>query len=218
MTKVTILKPFLFSVLNSCPVEIFRLYTSKLNPNCESFWQKPRSISLHYNEPYWFEPRVVGCDTLECFMKLSSICKAVKLDNEYTNHSIRATVITTLDNAGFEGRHIIQLSSHKSESTIKEYSTKCPESKRKEMFESLSEAMTPYQKRKKLTPAATVSTSPEINDVKQNLPTFNIEPIGEFDTIDDNILAELLLDFPKDQQSEEENKIPTCKAQPNSEV
>ena len=70
-------------------------------------------------------------------MKLS-ICKSLSLDGDYTNHSIHATVISTLDNAGFEGRHIIQLSSHKSEATIKEYSAKCLDNKRKEMFQSLS--------------------------------------------------------------------------------
>ena len=75
-------------------------------------------------------------------MKLS-LAKSVKLDSEYTNHSIRSTVISTLDNAGFEARHIMQLSSHRSESSIKEYSTKCPENKRKEMFDSLTEAMVP---------------------------------------------------------------------------
>ena len=65
--------------------------------------------------------------------------KGLTLEGDYTNHSIRATVISTLDEAGFEGRHIIQLSPHKSEATIKDNSRKCPESKRKEMFQSLSD-------------------------------------------------------------------------------
>ena len=79
-------------------------------------------------------------------MKLS-LSKSVCLDGSYTNHSIRSMVITTLDTAGFEGRHIIQLSSHKNESTIKEYLMHCPENKRKEMYESLGNALLPKAKK-----------------------------------------------------------------------
>ena len=139
-------------------------------------------------------------------MKLS-ICKNVKLSREYTNHSIRATVISTLDNAGFEARHIMQLSSHKSESTIKEYTKKCPENKRKQMFDSLSEAMDANPKRSKSTPSSTVSVpQPCIQDVKQNLPNFNLEPLDEFETIDDNILAELMVNFGKDEENVNKNE------------
>ena len=59
----------------------------------------------------------------------------------YTNHSIRATVISKLDAAGFEACHIMAISSHKNESMIKEYSTVCPDIKRKEMFDSLSDEL-----------------------------------------------------------------------------
>ena len=136
--------------------------------------------------------------------------KNVKLDGDYTNHSIRATVITNLDRDGFEGRHIIQLSSHKSENTIKEYSVRCPEIKRKQMFDSLSNAITP--KRAKV-PSFTVSKPPQsptecdktpensgqqeaivpqVSDVKKNLPSFDLFPIEDMATIDDNVLSDLL--------------------------
>ena len=195
-------------------MQIFKLYTSKLNPKCDSLWQKARSITLHYNEPIWFEPRVVGHDTLERFMKLS-ICKNIKLDGTYTNHSIRATVISMLDRAGFKGRHIIQLSSHKSESTIKEYSTKCPDNKQKEMFQSPCDAMNPSPKRACTEkPAQTQSKPPELEDVKNNLPNFNLEPLDEFNTIDDKILSELLSDF----RQEEENCDPNMALAPAANV
>ena len=62
--------------------------------------------------------------------------KSAKLSMDiYTNHSIRSTCISTLDDAGFDARHIIKLSSHKNESSIKEYAQECPERKRKEMFQ-----------------------------------------------------------------------------------
>ena len=49
---------------------------------------------------------VVGRDMCDRFMKLS-LTKSLKLDGDYTNHSIRATVITMLDKEGFEACHII---------------------------------------------------------------------------------------------------------------
>ena len=131
---------FFPSAPNSCPVAIFKLYMSKFPKNIDDLWLKPRSGLINYVDEEWYEPRKVGRDTMERFMKLS-ICKNVHLDGDYTNHSICVTVIETLDNAGFEARHIIKLTSHKSESTVKEYARKCPENKRKAMFQSLSNAM-----------------------------------------------------------------------------
>ena len=180
----------------SCPVGLFKLYLEKLNPNIEHLWQKQRRGYINYCDKEWYEPHRMGRDMLECFMKLS-ICKDIKLEGEYTNHSIRSTVISTLDRDGFEGRHIIALSSHKSEATIKEYAPKCPETKRKEMFDSLSNAMNPNKiQRTDKSQAKTDDTNdpPDIMDVKLNLPNFNIQEIDEFDTIDDDLLAAIVYD------------------------
>ena len=132
-------------------------------------------------------------------MKLS-ISKNVKLDREYTNHSICATIITTLDNAGFEACHIIQLSSHKSESTVKEYAKKCSDTKRKEMFQSLSDAMDVPAKKVKTSAPPVIPPQPSVQDIKDNLPNFNIEPMEDFDTIDDSILQEIMQNFEDNQQ------------------
>ena len=59
----------------------------------------------------------------------------------YTNHSIRATCITLLDNAGNEARHIMAVSGHKSESSIRSYSKTGFGAKRK-MSSLLSSTMT----------------------------------------------------------------------------
>ena len=50
--------------------------------------------------------------------------------------------MTKLDTEGFEARHIMAVSSHKSEQSIKSYAAKCPENKRKEMFDALAQ---PFQ-------------------------------------------------------------------------
>ena len=105
---------FLIAVPNSCPVQLFKLYLSKLSSESDRLWQRPRTGLIGYCDVEWFEKRVVGHDMLERFMKLS-LSKNVKLEGSYMNHSIRATVISTLDRDGFEARHITALSSHKSE-------------------------------------------------------------------------------------------------------
>ena len=132
------------------PINAYKLYISKLNPDIPALWQKPMtSPFLHYTDETWYERRVVGRDMLERFMKLS-LSKSVNLQGEYTNHSIRATVISNLDKAGFEARHIMALSSHKNESTLKEYTVNCPESKMRDMFNTLSHAMQPKSKKQKV--------------------------------------------------------------------
>ena len=185
---------FVITVLNSCPVQMFKLYRSKLHPGNNLLWQRPRQGNINYIDTEWFETRAVGKDMLERFMKIN-LGKSITLHNDYTNHSNRSTVITNLDRAGFEARHIMRLSSHKSESTIKEYATKCPEGKRKEMFDSLSNAMKPK---------STGNDTPNIEDVQQNLPNFQLDPL-DFDTIDDNLLANLITDLPQDTENSNNN-------------
>ena len=72
----------------------------------------------------WYNKSRVGHDPLDHFMKF--LYKDVKLSrNNYTNHSIYAIVITNLDKEGFEARHIIAVTGHKSESTIKHCKQGC---------------------------------------------------------------------------------------------
>ena len=146
----------------------------------------------------WYENRLVGHDMLERFMKLS-ISKNVKLDGNYTNHSIRSTVISTLDRDGFEARHITALSSHKNEATIKEYAVKCPENKKREMFSSLTNALTPQHKKPKISKPVETVTSVNVQNTDQNseefkfdFPTFDIQPVSDYNTIDDDLLLQIV--------------------------
>ena len=197
-----------------CPVTSFKFYVSKLDKRTNFLWQKPKQGRIHYTDETWYEKNRVGEDLLNRYMKF--LQKNVTLDGTYTNHSIRSTVITKLDFEGFEARHIMQLSSHKNESTIKEYSVKCSDNKRKEMFDSLSNAMTPKFKKIKPKPPASATTSvrplsndkeqiqnketnkrpdvPELQDIKENLPNFDLQQIDSYDTIDDTVLQDLLND------------------------
>lgn len=56
------------------------------------------------------------------------------LSTLYTNHCIRATCITNLDQRGIEARHIMSVSGHKSETSIKSYSRCVSETNKQEML------------------------------------------------------------------------------------
>ena len=68
---------------------------------------------------------------------MKEISIAAELSQTYTNHSIRATTITILDDKGYEARHIKTVSGHRSDSSLKSYRRTNLNTKRK-MCEDLS--------------------------------------------------------------------------------
>ena len=53
---------------------------------------------------------------------MKELSELAQLSKTYTNHFLRATAITLLDQNGFEARHIMFISGHKSEGSIRSYS------------------------------------------------------------------------------------------------
>ena len=133
------------------PVACFELYISKLNPNLDALWQKPKGKIIG-TEEFWFENVPIGRDSLNDFMK--NLSKKAGLGKIYTNHCIRATTVTNLNEKGFEARDIMATTGHKNESSIRSYATKCPSNKRREMSDALSSVL---HKPKKSKPTATVT-------------------------------------------------------------
>lgn len=67
--------------------------------------------------------------TLDTF-KINTDGTGRKFVMNYTNHSIRATSITEMDEAGVASRHIMRISGHKSEASIKNFSNRLSDKKR----------------------------------------------------------------------------------------
>jgi hypothetical protein len=67
---------------------------------------------------YIFNPSV-GHNKLGTFM--TEISRMAKLSHEYTNHSCRATTVHVLDEAQVPSRHIMSVTGHKFESSLKTY-------------------------------------------------------------------------------------------------
>ena len=92
---------------------------------------------LHYTDKFCYDKQRVGHEPLERYMKY--LYTEAKLSNtDYTNHSIRATCITLLDRAQFEARHIIAVTGHKSEATIKQYAKGCSNEKKRQISDELA--------------------------------------------------------------------------------
>ena len=107
-----------------CPVASFQRYMDKLNPDCQWFWQKPKpKAKLHRSESDtspWYCNAPLGKNTIGDKMKTISSRAGTR---PYTNHCLRATSITSLQNAGFRDRDIMSVSGHHSESSLKHYAT-----------------------------------------------------------------------------------------------
>ena len=68
---------------------------------------------------------------------MKDISRAADLSKEHTNHSMRATAVTVPDHSNFEARHIMRVSGHKSEASIRIYSLRLSENKQREISETL---------------------------------------------------------------------------------
>ena len=117
-----------------CPVRCFELYLSKLNPGLNSLWQRPKQMAME-DENIRYDEVPVGKNTLGLFKK--KLSKSAELSKEYTNHCVRATAGTVLDQNNFEARHIMTVSGYKSEASIRSYSRRLSEEKQRDISNSL---------------------------------------------------------------------------------
>ena len=119
-----------------CPVRSLLKYKPFLNTSCTSFWQRPKSKST--KEGPWYDSVPVGVNTLG--NKVRQITEAAGCVGKYSNHSLRATTVTTLNDAGFESRDIMTVTGHKSESSLKHYA-RTSAKKKKEMSNKIAKGL-----------------------------------------------------------------------------
>jgi len=119
---------------DNCPVKSVVKYLSKRHPKCESLFQRPRD-SFNDDDDIWYERRPLGKTKLGNMM--SDLSVAAALSKTYTNHCIRATAIATLDQAGYEARHMT-VSGHRNEASIKSYSRDTSTDQKRKMSEAIS--------------------------------------------------------------------------------
>ena len=118
-----------------CPVASFERYIAALHPDCSAFWQRPKPKAVGTT---WYDNSPVGKNTL--YSKTKDICIEAGVSRKYTNHCLRATTVTALDDAGYQARDIMTVSGHRSEASIRSYS-RTSEKRKKEMSAALSNLM-----------------------------------------------------------------------------
>ena len=155
----------------------FEKYINKLNPECEAFFQRP--VQTKPDDEYlpWYTRSPLGINKLNSMM--STISKKAKLSKTYTNHCVRATCITLLDESGFESRHIMGISKHKSESSIKHYSSRLSEERRVQASDILLKACNAENKENQ-------------PSVIPTAPSSAIEPINRTDVDNDPDIIDFL--------------------------
>ena len=102
----------------NCPVMYFKKLLSVLNPKQNALFQKPKRNFLSTDE-VWFENSPIGVNKLGDMMKDISV--AASLSKVYTNHCVRSTTISALDEGGIPVHRIMQTSGHRSESSLRSY-------------------------------------------------------------------------------------------------
>ena len=101
-----------------CPVKSFEKLLSKLHPENNRLWQRPRDTFCE-NDSVWYTKQGIGKDSLSSF--LTKLSKACCLSKIYTNHSIRATGTTALFKSKFAVSQIMAITEHKSVNSLAVY-------------------------------------------------------------------------------------------------
>ena len=99
-----------------------------MNPEYESTGQRAK-LDCTDADNVWYVNAPLGKNTPGAMTK--KISEAAGCSRVYTNHSLRATSVTSLDHAGYTSRDIMTVSRHRSESSIKHYVLTNEEMKRK---------------------------------------------------------------------------------------
>ena len=100
-----------------CPVRALDKYLTKLNPNCDAFFQRPKVKKIP--DGCWYDNVPVGKNTLAG--KVAKISQAAGCSENYTNHCLRATATTVLSHAGVSPTDICSVTGHSSVESLKHY-------------------------------------------------------------------------------------------------
>ena len=82
-------------------------------------WLFPKPLKLPTKQGHYFAQQPIGHNRLGNMMTRMS--EEAKLSEKYTNHSLRATSVHVLDSAQVPTRHIMSVTGHKSENSLKTY-------------------------------------------------------------------------------------------------
>ena len=124
---------------------------------------------------------------------MTFLTKDANLSKAYTNHCMQSTCITILDKENFEARHIMTVSGHKREESIKSYSTVTSDPKKREMSNALASALV---EKPSTTPKVKSAGITQVDKQDENL---NIHELLQMTPEEEsNFLSEVFSDFQPD--------------------
>ena len=118
-------------------VDIYEFYLSRLSDNCERLFQTP--IQNFTLKGKWYKNVPMGKNTLGTLMQC--ISKKSGLSCTYTCHSVRASTITTLFQAGVSPQSIISITKHKNTSSLTHYIEDLSTDQKKDCCATLTSAL-----------------------------------------------------------------------------
>ncbi len=109
--KLKLVTIFPFKNKSRCPVELFRLYASKLPTKCkhDSLYCHPKK---NYTVQEWYSDMPVGINTLSKVVK--RLCDKAGIKGHFTNHSLCSSAVTRMYQARVEEQVISEFSGHRS--------------------------------------------------------------------------------------------------------
>ena len=110
--------------------------TRKLHPGCPYLFQR---VATNVKEHVWFDQVPLGPNQLGNMM--GQLSREFSLSKTYTNTSLRATTVHALDAAQFPGRHIMTVTGHTSETSLKTFTEYTTEKNKQMMSDTISEAV-----------------------------------------------------------------------------
>ena len=97
-------------------VKAWKRLLEKLNPKMDQLFQRALSAVKDSGQPCWFAASPLGKNTLD--RMTARICEAAGTGERYTNHSVRVTAVSRLNEAGFSDREICAITRHRSSDSL----------------------------------------------------------------------------------------------------
>lgn len=121
-----------------CPVQSLKYFLSKTDPSAVSLFNRCEKSALASPDSHaiWYNSIPLKHYNFTRFM--SDICKQAGISTTYTAHCLRATAIQGMNDAGFEIRHIMHMSGHKNEASVRSYNRDCSTAQKKALSETLA--------------------------------------------------------------------------------
>ncbi|CAC5366442.1 unnamed protein product [Mytilus coruscus] len=123
-----------------CPVASLKLLILKTDPDATSLVNHINKDALLSKTPnilqLWYTNKSVKSYQFTRFM--ADVSKNASCSVMYTAHCLRATAIQAMSDAGFEIRHIMCMSGHRNEASVRIYSRDCSTLQKKSMSDTLS--------------------------------------------------------------------------------